>query len=137
MNHWLLKTEPGEWSWTKQVKKGVEGWSGVRNAQAANNLRAMRKGDLCFFYHTGDERRIVGVVEVVREHYPDASDESGRFVMVDVRAVMPVVRPVTLEAIKADPLLGHLLLVRNSRLSVSPIDDAAWRKICAMAGVTT
>jgi predicted RNA-binding protein with PUA-like domain len=136
MNHWLLKTESDEWSWAMQVKKGIEGWSGVRNAQAANNLRAMRNGDHCFFYHTGEERRIVGVVEVVREHYPDPSDESGRFVMVDVRAVMPVIRPVTLEAIKADPKLGHLLLVRNSRLSVSPIDAAAWARICAMAGVT-
>jgi len=133
MAHWLVKTEPGAWSWDDQVKKGVEHWNGVRNYQADNNMKAMRKGDRVFFYHSVDEKRIVGVVEVAREHYPDPTDESGRFGMVDFKTVKPVKTPVTLEQIKADERLQHLALVRQSRLSVMPIDDESWRIICALA----
>ena len=132
MAHWLVKTEPGAWSWDDQVKKGVEHWNGVRNYQADNNMKAMRKGDRVFFYHSVDEKRIVGVVEVAREHYPDPTDESGRFGMVDFKTVKPVKTPVTLEQIKADERLQHLALVRQSRLSVMPIDDESWRIICAL-----
>ena len=135
MAHWLVKTEPGSWSWDDQVKKGVEHWNGVRNYQADNNMKAMKKGDKVFFYHSVDEKRIVGIVEVAREHYPDPSDESGRFGMVDFKAVKPEKTPVTLEQIKADERLQHLALVRQSRLSVMPIDDEAWRIICAMGGI--
>jgi len=131
----LLKSEPGTWSWQDQVKAGSTFWDGVRNPQASNNLKAMRKGDRAFFYHSGDERRIVGIVEVVKEFYPDPHDESGRFGMVDVKAVAPLKMPVTLEQIKADPALGHLALVRQSRLSVVPVDEAAWKHICTMGGV--
>jgi predicted RNA-binding protein with PUA-like domain len=135
MAYWLLKSEPGTWSWEDQVKAGSTFWDGVRNAQASNNLKAMRKGDRAFFYHSGEERRIVGIVEVVKEYYPDPNDESGRFGMVDVKAVAPLKMPVTLEQIKADPALGHLALVRQSRLSVVPVDEAAWKHICTMGGV--
>lgn len=133
MAYWLLKTEPETWSWNAQVKKGVEHWDGVRNHQANNNMKAMKKGDRAFFYHTGDEKQVVGIVEVVREHYPDPSDDSGKFGMVDVKALKPVNRPVTLTEIKAEPRLADLLLVRHSRLSVVPVSDAHWRLICGMA----
>jgi predicted RNA-binding protein with PUA-like domain len=135
MNHWLMKTEPEVWSWAMQVKKGVEGWNGVRNFQAAAHLKAMRKGDHAFFYHTGDEKQVVGIVEVVREAYPDVSDETGKFVMVDVKAVRPLPKPVTLATIKATPKLKDLLLVRHSRLSVMPIDAPSWQLICQMGGL--
>ena len=135
MAHWLLKTEPNTWSWDDQVKDGTTYWDGVRNHQAANNMKAMQLGDTCFFYHSVKEKRIVGIVEVVKEYYPDHTDESGRFGMVDVKAVKPFANPVTLADIKADERLGHLLLVRHSRLSVSPVDDDAWRIICEMGGV--
>jgi predicted RNA-binding protein with PUA-like domain len=135
MAHWLLKTEPDTWSWDQQVAKGVESWTGVRNHQAANNMKAMKLGDRAFFYHTGEERRIVGVVEIVKLYYPDPTDETGKFGMVDVKTVGPVKTPVTLAAIKADPRLQDLLLVRHSRLSVSPVSDAHWKIICDMAGI--
>ena len=135
MNHWLLKTEPETWSWDMQVKKGVEGWNGVRNFQAARNLKEMRKGDHAFFYHTGDEKQVVGIVEVVREAYPDKTDETGKFVMVDVKAVKPLPKPVTLAAIKATPKLKDLMLVKYSRLSVMPIDAPSWQVICQMGGL--
>lgn len=135
MAHWLLKTEPDAWSWDQQVKKGVESWTGVRNHQAANNMKAMKLGDRAFFYHTGEERRIVGVVEIVKLYYPDPTDETGKFGMVDVKTVGPVKTPVTLAAIKADPRFKDLLLVRHSRLSVSPVSDAHWKIICGMAGI--
>jgi predicted RNA-binding protein with PUA-like domain len=136
MAHWLFKSEPGAWSWDDQVKKGVEHWNGVRNYQAANNMKAMKIGDLGFFYHSVDEKRIVGIVEVVREYYPDHTDASGRFGMVDVKAVKPMKRPVTLAAIKAEPRLANLALVRQSRLSVTPIGDDEWTLICAMGETT-
>ena len=135
MAHWLFKSEPGSWSWDDQVKKGVEHWNGVRNYQANNNMKAMKKGDTGFFYHSVDEKRIVGVVEVVKEHYPDHTDESGRFGMVDVKTVKPVKNPVTLEQIKADERLSDLALVRQSRLSVVPVSDKHWKILCQMAGI--
>ena len=133
MAYWLVKSEPGAWSWEDHVKVGVEPWDGVRNHQAANNMRAMKLGDRAFFYHSVNEKRIVGVVEVVKEFYPDPTDESGRFIMVDFKALFPVKRPVTLAEIKAEPKLEDLPLVRQSRLSVVPVSDAHWKLLCAMA----
>ncbi|MBO9506657.1 EVE domain-containing protein [Thalassospira sp. A3_1] len=136
MAHWLIKTEPGSWSWDDQVRKGVEGWDGVRNHQAAKNLKTMQIGDLAFFYHSVNEKRIVGIVEVVRDAYPDPTDATGKFVQVDFKTVKPVPRPVTLADIKADPRFAELPLLRQSRLSVMPIDDASWKAICEMGGVS-
>ena len=133
MAYWLFKSEPGAWSWDDQVKSGTDHWDGVRNHQASNNMKAMKKGDLGFFYHSVNEKRIVGIVEVVREYYPDHTDESGRFGMVDVKAIKPVKRPVTLAEIKAEPRLENLALVKQSRLSVVPVGDDEWKLICAMA----
>jgi predicted RNA-binding protein with PUA-like domain len=135
MAYWLVKSEPGSWSWDDQVKAGTTDWSGVRNPQATSFMKAMRKGDRVFFYHSGEERRIVGVVEVVKEFYPDPKDKSGRFGLVDVRTVGPVPEPVTLAAIKAEPKLKDLLLVRHSRLSVMPVDEPAWKLISRMGGL--
>ena len=135
MAYWLLKSEPGSWSWDDQVKAGTTDWSGVRNPQATNFMKGMKKGDRAFFYHSGEERRIVGVVEVAREFYPDPKDKSGRFGLVDVKTVAPVPEPVTLAAIKAEPKLKDLLLVRQSRLSVMPVDEAAWKLIARMGGL--
>lgn len=135
MAYWLVKSEPGAWSWQQQVDAGTTQWDGVRNHQAVNNLKAMRVGDRVLFYHSGEAREIVGIVEVARAYYPDPNDSSGRFGMVDVRTVGPLPRPVTLAAIKADPRLQNLALVRQSRLSVVPIDDEAWALICGMGGV--
>ncbi len=135
MAYWLFKSEPGHWSWADQVKAGAAEWDGVRNHQANNNMKAMKLGDRGFFYHSVNEKRIVGVVEVVREHYPDPSDASGRFGMVDVKAVTPAKTPVTLDRIKADPALQELALIRQSRLSVLPVDAKSWALICGMAGV--
>jgi len=135
MQYWLMKTEPEEWSWDDQVKKGAEPWTGVRNHQAANNMKAMRLGDLAFFYHSGDERRIVGVVSISKEYRPDPTDPAGRFGMVEVKTVGPVETPVTLGEIKADKRLAHLWLVRHSRLSVMPIDAKSWAIICEKAGL--
>lgn len=132
MAYWLVKSEPNTWSWDDHVKEGVAEWDGVRNHQAANNLRAMKKGDRAFFYHSVNEKQVVGVVEVVKEAYPDPSDASGKFVMVDFKALHPFKKPVTLADIKAEPRLQDLLLVRQSRLSVMPVDKDAWRLICAM-----
>jgi len=135
MAYWLLKSEPGSWSWEDQVKAGTTDWSGVRNPQAANFMKGMKKGDRAFFYHSGEERRIVGVVEVTKEFYPDPKDKEGRFGLVDVKTVGPVPEPVTLAAIKAEPKLKDLLLVRQSRLSVMPVDAAAWKLIARMGGL--
>ncbi len=135
MNYWLLKSEPGEWSWEDQVKNGSAEWDGVRNYQAANNMKAMRLGDKAFFYHSVKEKRIVGVVEVVKEYYPDHTDPSGRFGMVDVKALEPFATPVSLRQIKDDERLNHLALVRQSRLSVVPVDAKAWKLICKLGGV--
>ena len=130
MAYWLVKSEPGTWSWDDQVRDGTAEWDGVRNYQAANNLKAMKIGDRAFFYHSVNEKQIVGIVEVVKEYYPDPGDESGRFGMVDFKAVKPVAKPVSLAQIKAEPRLEGIALVRQSRLSVMPIEDAHWRLIC-------
>ncbi len=135
MAYWLVKSEPGAWSWEDQVKAGATNWDGVRNPQATSNLKAMRKGDRAFFYHSGEERQIVGIVEVVKEFYPDPKDKSGRFGMVDVKTVGPVPKPVTLAAIKAEPKLAALALVRQSRLSVVPIDAGSWALLARMGGL--
>ena len=132
MAYWLMKSEPGTWSWDDQVRDGVAEWDGVRNHQAANNMKAMEIGDMAFFYHSVKEKRVVGIVEIVKEYYPDPTDASGRFGMVDVKALEPMAKPVTLADIKAEPRLSELALVRQSRLSVTPIDDDAWDLICAM-----
>ena len=135
MAYWLFKSEPGAWSWDDQVKAGTAEWDGVRNYQADNNMKAMKAGDRGFFYHSVDAREIVGVVEIVREHYPDPTDPKGRFGMVDVKALMPVASPVTLADIKAEPALAGMALVRQSRLSVSPVSDDEWALLCKMAGI--
>lgn len=136
MAHWLVKSEPGAWSWADQVRDQVTAWTGVRNHQAARYLKTMKRGDTAFFYHSVEEKRIVGIVEVVREAYPDPTAESGNWVCVDLKAVLPVVRPVTLAEIKDDPRLAELPLIRQSRLSVMPIDDASWNLLCGLSGVT-
>jgi predicted RNA-binding protein with PUA-like domain len=134
--HWLVKSEPDAFSWDQQVANGVEPWTGVRNHMAKNNLKAMRVGDQAFFYHSNVGKEIVGVVEVVREAYPDPSAESGDWVCVDMRAVGPMPHPVALAAIKADPALADIALVRMSRLSVMPVSAAHWKHICRLGGWT-
>ncbi len=137
MAYWLFKSEPNTWSWDDQVKSGKKGaeWDGVRNHQANNNMKAMKVGDHGFFYHSVNEKQVVGIIKVVREHYPDNTDESGRFGMVDVAAVMPVETPVTLADIKNHPDLEDMILVKNSRLSVQPVTPKEWKLICKMAGL--
>lgn len=135
MKYWLVKSEPNAWSWDDHVNVGVEPWDGVRNYQASNNMKAMSIGDRAFFYHSVKEKRIVGIVEVVREYYPDHTDPKGRFGMVDFEAVEPVPNPVTLDDIKGDERLHELALLKQSRLSVVPIDAASWKIICDMGGV--
>jgi len=137
MAYWLFKSEPGAWSWAQQVARGARGeaWNGVRNYQANNNMKAMRKGDTGFFYHSVNEKSIVGIVEVIREHHPDPTDPTGRFGLVTVRAVKPLPQPVTLAQIKAEPRLQEMALVRQSRLSVTPVDAPSWALICKMGGV--
>lgn len=138
MAYWLFKSEPGAWSWEQQVKKGSKGepWSGVRNHQANNNMKAMRKDDYGFFYHSVEERRIVGIVRVIGEHRPDPTDETGRFGLVDVEAVCGMPRPVTLADIKAAPKLAEMALIRQSRLSVQPVSESEWKLICRMGGLS-
>jgi len=135
MAHWLMKTEPGDYSWQRLVEDGIATWDGVHNHQAARNMRAMRKGERAFFYRSMQDPAVVGVMEIVREAYDDPDDPRGSFVLVDVRPLKPVAREVGLRQIKAEPRLGHLALVRQSRLSVSPVDEQAWRLICEMAGI--
>ena len=135
MAHWLVKSEPNAWSWDDHVKAGVAEWDGVRNHQANNNMKEMTIGDKSFFYHSIDEKQIVGVLEVVKEHYPDHTDVTGKFGMVDFRALFPVKKPVSLANIKADKRLSDFLLVRQSRLSVLPVKDKHWKIICKMADI--
>jgi predicted RNA-binding protein with PUA-like domain len=137
MNYWLFKTEPETFSWEMQKKRGAKGepWSGVRNWQAARNMKSMKKGDLGFFYHTGEEKRIVGIVEVIGEYRKDPTDETGRFGLVDVKAVKDVPKPVTLAAVKAEPKLAAMVLVKYSRLSVQPVTNEEWRFVCKMGGL--
>jgi predicted RNA-binding protein with PUA-like domain len=132
MHYWLVKTEPGCWSWTMQEDAKTTNWDGVRNYQASNNLKAMKNGDLAFFYHSVSEKSVVGVVRVVGEYEPDPTDPTGRFGMVRMEAVLPFKRPVPLEAIKADPRLQDLALIKQSRLSVMPISTAAWEVIASL-----
>lgn len=136
MAYWLFKSEPSAWSWEAQKKKGAKGepWSGVRNYQAANNMKAMQKGDLGFFYHSVDEKRVVGIVEVIGLYRLDPTDEGGKFGLVDVKAVRDMPKPVTLAEIKATPKLADMVLVKNSRLSVQPVTAAEWAIICKMGG---
>jgi len=135
MRYWLLKSEPFKYSWDKLVEDGRTRWDGVRNYQAANNLKAMAAGDRVFFYHSNEGLAIVGIAEVAKPAYPDPSDKEGRFVMVDIKPVMPVKHPVTLAQIKAEPRLQDFALVRHSRLSVVPVKAEEWKLICKMAGV--
>jgi len=136
MAYWLFKSEPNTWSWDDQVAKGDAGeqWDGVRNYQARNNMREMKLGDLGFFYHSVNEKQIVGVVEVCALAHPDSTTDDPRWECVDVKAVAPFPRPVTLAEIKSEPRLSELALVRQSRLSVVPVSAAEWQLICAMGG---
>lgn len=137
MAHWLLKSDPDTWSWQDQIKAGKKGtfWDGVRNHSAKLNLMAMQVGEQAFFYHSGEEKQIIGIVEITKPYYPDPTDPSGKFGMVDVRAVAALKEPVTLGAIKSDPRLKKMELVVNSRLSVQKVSDADWEIICAMGAL--
>ena len=133
INYWLLKSEPDAWSWDNQVKEGVSMWDGVRNYQARNNLKKMKKNDLCFFYHSVTERSIIGIVKVVEEHYPDPTDKTERFVVVDVKATKKLKNPVSLDQIKENNKLKDIALVKQSRLSVMPLKKAEWDIIIKMS----
>jgi predicted RNA-binding protein with PUA-like domain len=137
MAYWLLKTEAETFSWDDQLKRGAKGepWSGVRNFTARRHLKEMKKGDKAFFYHTGDEKQVVGVVEVIRESYPDATDPKGVFVVVDVKALRPLPKSVTLAEVKAEPRLKDMALVKYSRLSVQPVTPAEWKLVCKLGGL--
>jgi predicted RNA-binding protein with PUA-like domain len=134
-NYWLIKSEPDAFSWDQQVKNKVEPWTGVRNHTAKNNLKAMKKGDFAFFYHSNIGKEIVGIVQVAKEAYPDPTAESGDWVCVDMRAVRAVPAPVTLATIKADPRFADLALVKFSRLSVAPVSETHWRMLCDLGKV--
>ena len=133
MKYWLLKSEPDAWSWDNQVKEGASMWDGVRNYQARNNLKEMKKNDLCFFYHSVTERSIVGIVKVVKEYYPDPTDKTGRFVVVDVKATKKLKNPVSLDQIKESSKLKDIALVKQSRLSVMPLKKTEWDIIIKMS----
>jgi predicted RNA-binding protein with PUA-like domain len=133
MARWLVKSEPFKYSWDRLVADACTHWDGVRNHQAANNLKAMRIGDTAFFYHSNEGLAAVGITEIVREAYPDPSDPAGRFVMVDLRPLRPLARPVTLAEMKADPLLQGMAVVRQSRLSVCPVTEEEWLRVCERA----
>jgi predicted RNA-binding protein with PUA-like domain len=137
MAHWLFKSEPSAWSFEQQIEAGAKGtfWNGVRNHQAKLNLMAMKVGEQGFFYHSNEGKAVVGIIEIIKPYYPDPSDESGRFGMVDIRAVQALPRAVTLEAIKAEKRLAKMVLVVNSRLSVQPVTDGEWKIVCAMGGL--
>ena len=133
MKYWLLKSEPDAWSWDNQVKEGASMWDGVRNYQARNNLKEMKKNDLCFFYHSVKERSIIGIVKVVKEYYPDPTDKTERFVVVDVKATKKLKNPVSLEQIKNNNKLKDIALVKQSRLSVMPLKKTEWDIIIKMS----
>ena len=137
MAYWLMKSEPAAWSWDQQVKSGAKGaeWTGVRNHTAKQNLKEMKKGDRAFFYHSGVGKEIVGIVEVAKEHYPDPTDKTGMFVVVDFKAVQPLKKPVTLADVKADAKLKSMALVKYSRLSVQPVTADEWKLISKMGGI--
>ena len=137
MNFWLLKTEPEDWSWQQQVESGSKGmeWNGVRNFQAAKNLRSMKIGDKCFFYHTGSVKSIIGIVQILKEAFPDKTDKNKKFVSVIVKALYPLKREVSLQKIKKDKGFGDFSLVKQSRLSVVKVNLKYWKKICKMGKV--
>lgn len=135
MTYWLVKSEPFKYSWDKMQKDKRTHWDGVRNYQASNNLKAMKKGDQAFFYHSNEGKEIVGIVEVVKEYYPDPSDKTGRFGMVDFKPVKALKTPVTLADIKEDKKLQSMALVRQSRLSVCPVTAEEWKIICKKGGL--
>ena len=135
MAYWLLKSEPSSYSWEKLVADGRTHWDGVRNAQALNNLKAMKLGDRAFFYHSNEGKEIVGVVEVVKTFYPDPADKSGKLGMVDIKPVIRAAKPVGLPAMRANPELSGLSLLKQSRLSVCPVTENEWRRLCEMADV--
>jgi predicted RNA-binding protein with PUA-like domain len=138
MNYWLIKSEPEVWSWDMQAKQGAKGeaWTGVRNHTAKQNLMKMKKGDQAFFYHSGDDKAVVGIAEIIRESYPDPTAAGGDpWVVVDVKATTPLKTPVTLAAIKAEPKLRDMALVKLSRLSVQPVTPAEWKIVCQMGGM--
>ena len=137
MNYWLMKSEPSTWSWEQQIKAGAkgEGWDGVRNYQASNNMKKMEIGDLCFFYHSVKERDIVGIVKVIKTYHPDPTDKTKRFGMVRIAKYKSLVNKVNLDQIKNDKRLIHLALVKQSRLSVMPIDKKSWIIICKLGGI--
>jgi predicted RNA-binding protein with PUA-like domain len=137
MKHWLFKSEPETWSWEMQKKKGAKGepWSGVRNHTAKLNMMAMKTGDLGFFYHSGAEKAVVGIVEVIGQYRPDPTDEKGVFGLVIVKAVKDVPEPVTLADCKANPKLKEMSLVTSFRLSVQPVTEAEWKEVCRMGGL--
>ena len=137
MAHWLVKSEPSSWSWNQQVAAGETGtfWNGVRNHLAKKHLMEMKKGEQAFFYHSNEDKAIVGIVEIVKTYYPDHTDESGKFGMVDVKAVQPLKKPVTLADVKNEPRLAEMVLVNNSRLSVQPVADDEWRIVLEMGGL--
>jgi predicted RNA-binding protein with PUA-like domain len=136
MNYWLLKTEPDTFSWDHQLERGAKGepWTGVRNFTARRHMKEMKKGDRAFFYHTGEEKQVVGIAEVIKESYPDPTDKEGKFLAVDVKALEPLPKPVTLAAIKAEARLKEMALVKYSRLSVQPVTAAEWKIVCQMGG---
>ena len=137
MQYWLLKSEPNVWSIDQQKKAGIKGasWDGVRNYQAAKNLKNMKKGDQCFFYHSNIGKEIVGIVEVIKEHFLDKSDQSGRFVAVTVKFLKKLKKPIPLEEIKKNKQLSHLSLIKQSRLSVMPIDSKSWKILINMGKI--
>ena len=135
MKYWLLKSEPNTWSWDDQIKEKIAIWDGVRNYQARSNLMGMRVNDLCFFYHSVNEKKIVGIVSVSKEHYIDPTDKTKKFVAVDVKTKKSLKNPITLKLIKKEKKLSHLALVRQSRLSVMPIDKISWDLICKLGGI--
>jgi predicted RNA-binding protein with PUA-like domain len=135
MAYWLMKSEPSSYGWDDLVKEKKTAWSGVRNYEARNNMQAMKKGDQSFFYHSNEGKEIVGIMEVVREAYPDPKDETGKFVMVDVKPLKPLKTPVALTTLKADKRFADLALIRKSRISVVPVSAAHFQAICKLGGV--
>jgi predicted RNA-binding protein with PUA-like domain len=135
--YWLVKSEPSVWSWDQQVAKGAKGeaWTGVRNHSAKLHMMAMKKGDRAFYYHSNEGKEIVGIAEIIREAYPDPTDESGKFVCVDIKADKPLKTPVTLNAVKAEPRLAEMALLKYSRLSVQPVTAEEWKLVCKMGGL--
>ena len=137
MNYWLVKSEPSVWSWDQQVAKGAKGeaWTGVRNHSAKLNMMAMKKGDRAFFYHSNEGKEIVGIAEIIREHYPDPTDKTEKFVCVDIAADKPLKTPVSLEDVKKEKRLAEMALIKLSRLSVQPVTAAEWKIVCKMGGL--